>query len=130
MAKHLEIGKKGEELATSFLIHSGFKILENNWRYKKLEVDIIGMDGPVLVFVEVKTRTSDYFGQPEEFVDKKKEKHLARAASEYMALIRHDWAIRFDVVAVLIKNENDWEIKHIKDAFFPGLEYGGGDEIF
>jgi putative endonuclease len=122
MAKHLETGKKGEALAVNFLQKNGFDILETNWRFRKLEVDIIAKEKDVLVFVEVKTRSTDFFGHPEEFVDPAKEKHLAKAAAEYMALIKHDWAIRFDVVAIVLKNNNDWDLKHIKDAFFPGLE--------
>ncbi len=122
MAKHLEIGKKGEELAVDFLRTQGLQILERNWRFRKLEVDIIAKDKEVLVFVEVKTRSSKYFGEPEEFVDAKKEQFLSKAAVEYMALVKHDWAIRFDVVAILLKNNNQWGIKHIKDAFFPSIE--------
>ena len=121
-AKHLLTGKKGEELAVDFLTMNDLTILETNWRYKRLEVDIIAKEGDILVFVEVKTRSYDYFGKPEEFVDNKKEKRLAKAAAEYMVLINHDWAIRFDVVSILMNKENQTEIKHIKDAFFPGLE--------
>lgn len=122
MAKHNETGKRGEEIAEAFLRELGFTILETNWRHKRLEVDLIAKDGEVLVFVEVKTRSYDYFGKPEEFVDKKKERHLAHAAAEYMRQTGHDWAIRFDVVSVLMKNENEWEVEYIRDAFFPGIE--------
>ena len=122
MAKHIETGRHGEELAVAFLEKAGFQILETNWRYRRSEVDIIAKDGEVLVFVEVKTRSYDYFGRPEEFVDKKKEGHLARAAAGYMQQTGHEWAIRFDVVAVLKKNENEWQVEHLPDAFFPGME--------
>ena len=122
MAKHLAKGKKGERIAVTYLEQHGFNILETNWRHKKLEIDIIAKDDQTLVFVEVKTRSTTLFGQPEEFVDTAKEKHLAQAAAAYMVEINHDWAIRFDVVAIVLKNEKDAEIKHIKDAFFPGLE--------
>ena len=119
MAKHLSIGKKGEEIAIEFLKKDGFEILETNWRHKKLEVDIIAKDGETLVFIEVKTRSTDFFGLPEEYVDYKKEKHLVNAATEYMISVNHEWAFRFDVVAILLRNENDWKVNHIKDAFFP-----------
>lgn len=121
MAKHLETGKKGEAIAQDFLEKNGFRILEANWRHRRLEVDLIGMDGETLVFIEVKTRSSLYFGEPESFVDKKKESLLAQAAVEYTHQINHEWAIRFDVVSIFLKNETQWEIKHIKDAFFPEL---------
>ena len=122
MAKHIETGRHGEELAVEFLKNSGFEILETNWRCHRLEVDIIAKDGDTLVFVEVKTRSYDYFGRPEVFVDKKKERHLAMAAAEYMELTGHQWAIRFDVVSVLLKNGGEWEVKHLPDAFWPGVE--------
>lgn len=122
MAKHLATGKKGEEIALSFLHEKGYNILETNWRHKKLEVDLIAKDGPTLVFVEVKTRSTNFFGLPEEFVDDNKEKHLARAAAAYMKKISHQWAIRFDVISIILKNDQETEVKHIEDAFFPGLE--------
>ncbi|MEO1261937.1 MAG: YraN family protein [Bacteroidota bacterium] len=122
MAKHLAKGKKGEEIAVTYLEENGFQILETNWRHKKLEVDIIAMDDQTLVFVEVKTRSTAIYGRPEEFVDAAKEKHLARAAAAYMVKINHDWAIRFDVVAILLNDKNNMQLNHIKDAFFPGLE--------
>lgn len=122
MAKHLETGKKGEAIAAEFLVSQGFQVLETNWRHRRLEVDLICKEGDVLVFVEVKTRSTDFFGLPEEFVDKKKEELLARAAVEYIHQVNHDWAIRFDVVAVVLKNESEWEVRHLRDAFFPGLE--------
>ncbi len=122
MALHNAIGKKGEELARSFLITQGYRILENNWRYRRAEVDIIAMDGEILVFVEVKTRTDDKFGRPEEFITLKKEQFMADAASAYMEQIGHDWEIRFDFVAILLQGDQHAEIEHFKDAFFPGLE--------
>lgn len=121
MAKHLETGKRGEELAREFLLKKGFTILESNWRFKRLEVDMIAKDGEILVFVEVKTRSYDYFGKPEAFVDKKKEKLLAQAAAAYMLQIGHEWSIRFDVVSVLMHSAENFEILHLPDAFFPGL---------
>ena len=121
MAKHIEIGKKGEKIAYGFLKEKGFNILETNWRFRRLEVDIIAMDGDTLVIVEVKTRSYAYFGKPEEFVTKNKEVHLAEAAAEYMDRIKHDWTLRFDVVSVLYKNDTEYEVRLIKDAFYPGL---------
>jgi len=121
MAQHNELGKKGEELALAFLKEQGFSILETNWRYKKAEVDIIGMDGDILVFVEVKTRSTQLFGEPEEFIDSKKQALIAMAGAEYMAKINHDWEIRFDVISIILKPGYPMKLKHIKDAFFPGL---------
>ncbi len=121
MAKHNKTGQLGEQLALDFLIKNGFQILEINWRHGRSEVDIIAKEGDILVFIEVKTRSSDAFGQPEEFVSKSKEKQLTKAAAAYMDLTGHEWEIRFDVVSVLKNRAGVWEIGHLKDAFFPGL---------
>lgn len=122
MANHLDTGKHGEEIAAAHLRQQGFVILETNWRYRRFEVDIIAKDGNLLVFVEVKTRSYDYFGRPEEFVTPAKERRLATAAAAYMEQNGHHWAMRFDVVSVLMKNASDFKVEHIKDAFFPGIE--------
>lgn len=119
MAIHNAIGKRGEELAKAHLIDNGYKILQTNWRYRRAEVDIIAMDGEVMVFVEVKTRTADAFGKPEEFITEKKELLLADAASAYMEKSGHDWEIRFDFISIIIQSDQHHTIDHFKDAFFP-----------
>lgn len=122
MAKHLETGATGENLARALLEHKGYAILESNWRYKRAEVDIIAKDGETLVFIEVKTRSTDAFGKPEEFITPQKESLLVAAASAYMEQTGHDWAIRFDIISVIYRSERDYRIEHFEDAFFPGLE--------
>ncbi len=121
MAKHLDTGKHGEEIAVAHLQSLGFEILETNWRHRRWEVDIIAQEANILVFVEVKTRSYDYFGKPEEFVTQAKQRHLATAAAAYMELHGHEWAIRFDVVAVLKQKNSSFSVELIRDAFFPGL---------
>ncbi len=120
MAKHNETGKLGEELAAAFLLDKGYLILETNWRFKRAEIDIIAKDEreDILIFVEVKTRSSDYFGKPEEFVSPQKEKLMADAAQVYAEEIQHDWEIRFDIMGIVLK-EGKPEISHLADAFFP-----------
>ena len=81
MSKHLETGKKGEEVAIKHLEKNNFAILEKNWRYSRAEVDIICKEGDVLVFVEVKTRSYDFFGDPSSFVTSSKENLLLDAAN-------------------------------------------------
>ncbi len=121
MAKHLDTGRRGEELARAFLEERGWTLLERNWRWGRAEIDLIGMDGDVLVFVEVKTRRSEVFGQPEAFVSAKKMDLMAAAAAEYMSRIKHDWEIRFDVVSVVLPAGRSPRVRHLPDAFFPGL---------
>ena len=121
MAKHNEIGEKGEELAANLLKEKAYELLERNWRYSRAEIDIIAKKEGVLVFVEVKTRTNISFGRPEQFITAKKKKLLVEAASVYMDLVEHDWEIRFDVISVILREGASPEIHHFKDAFFPGL---------
>ncbi len=122
MAKHLDIGNAGEQLARTFLEQKGYVILETNWRYKRAEVDIIAKEGEVLVFIEVKTRSTDAFGKPEEFITPHKENLLIAAASAYMEQINHEWAIRFDIISIIYRSAQHFQVEHFEDAFFPGLE--------
>ena len=76
MAKHYELGKKGERIAVGFLLEQGYSIVERNWRFLKAEVDIIAQKDNIVVAVEVKTRSSKVFGNPQDFIDAKKIKLL------------------------------------------------------
>ena len=113
-----EKGKKGEQMAAEYLISKGYRILETNWRAGKLEVDIIAIDADMLVFVEVKTRASSAFGEPEVFVDIAKQRHLIRAANIYIGKSGIDKEVRFDIVSVIL-SEGMKSVKHIEDAFKP-----------
>jgi len=118
MAKHITLGKKGEELARKYLEDKGYLILETNWRHDRDEVDIIAMDGDELVIVEVKTRSSDRYGEPEDDVSWAKEKFLIRATEAYLEEKDLDIDSRFDIISIIL-NENECRIKHIEDAFYP-----------
>jgi putative endonuclease len=121
MAEHNDKGTKGEELATSFLKNAGYIILETNWRYKNLEADIIAMKNGVMVVAEVKTRTSNFFGEPETFVTKQKQGNLRSAANAYIVQKQLDMEVRFDVISVLMgKSEEPAQVNHIEDAFLFG----------
>lgn len=120
MRTHLEIGQRGEAIAARFLEEMGWRIAERNWRAGRGEIDLIAWAGErLLVFVEVKTRSGDGFGGPEEAVDARKQEMLARTAGVYMEHIDYDWEIRFDIVAVLLDGKGGHKIRHIEDAFFP-----------
>jgi len=116
MATHNELGKKGEQLAVNFLQKNGYKILHRNWRFKKAEVDIIAQKKDVLAIVEVKTRSSNYFGDPQDFVNPKKIKLLVEAINEYVVSKDLDVEVRFDIIAIT-KQNNQFNITHLKDAF-------------
>ncbi len=117
MAQHNELGKQGEQLALRMLRQKGYVILKTNWRHGKDEVDIIAKDKNELVIVEVKTRSTDYFGDPEEAVTPQKARRMIRAAEAYAELAHADMDIRFDIVAIVLKNGKA-AIRHIEDAFF------------
>jgi putative endonuclease len=116
MAQHNELGKKGEQLAVDFLIKNGYKILHRNWRYLKAEVDIVAQKENILAVVEVKTRSSDSFGNPQDFVNSKKIKLLVAAIDEYVVSRDLDVRVRFDIIGILKKN-NQFIVKHLEDAF-------------
>jgi len=118
-----QLGQIGEDKAVIFLKEKGFQILETNWRYQHKELDIIAMDGKILVFVEVKTRGDNNFGEPEEAVNSKKESFMASAGAAYMRQIGHDWEIRFDVISIIYKNEQNFDLKYLEDAFFPQWKF-------
>jgi len=120
MAEHLELGKAGEETALSYLRGKGYQILDTNWRSGKYEVDIIARDGNFIVFIEVKTRRSDYFGSPEAAVDRTKQRFMIRAADHYITRKDINLEARFDIITVLFKADSQ-EINHITDAFYPLL---------
>lgn len=116
-------GQWGEDLAAEFLLRNGLKILCRNWRYKRAEIDIIAMDGDILVFIEVKAKGSIGFGRPELKVGRVKKNLLIDAGMAYMRLIGHEWEIRFDIIAIVGSPDGLQEVVHYKDAFFPGLDY-------
>ncbi|NTW32576.1 MAG: endonuclease [Bacteroidetes bacterium] len=120
MAEHNELGKKGEEMAKEYLIQKGYKILETNWRQGSYEIDIIASFKSFLVIAEVKTRCSNAFGEPEEFVNKQKQKFLIKAAGMYISRNNIVEEVRFDIISILTSG-NNWKINHIEDAFYPTL---------
>ncbi|WP_295717377.1 YraN family protein [Mucilaginibacter sp.] len=119
MAQHLELGRAGEALAKTHLENSGYEILDENWTYGKAEIDLIAYKNKVIIFVEVKTRTGTGFGQPEDFVDARKQKLLASAADEYIYLMNHQGDVRFDIIAILFDKNKNYILNHIEDAFWP-----------
>ncbi|MDR0364775.1 MAG: YraN family protein [Bacteroidales bacterium] len=120
MAEHHKTGKEGEAIALNFLLRENYHIIATNWRQGHLELDIIAKENDLLVFIEVKTRHSIQWGEPETFVNKKKQRFLAQAANEYILQSNYHGEVRFDILGILIAPKGA-RISHIKDAFFPGL---------
>ena len=118
MAGNITIGEKGEKLAAEYLIRKKYRIVSLNWRYKHKEIDIIAYDNDRLVIVEVKLRSTDYFGDPSEFVTKKKQRYLIEAAEAYLDTIPAEPEVRFDIVAIT-GTDGNYHIEHLDDAFNP-----------
>ncbi|UYQ95097.1 YraN family protein [Chitinophaga horti] len=117
MASHHELGKKGEALAAAFLRGKGHRVLHTNWRWGKKEIDIISEHERLIIFTEVKTRSSSLFGWPEEAVDVHKSDLLQRAASRYLEQYDHEpLDIRFDIIAITFSSEENYELLHLVDA--------------
>lgn len=114
MSDKIKTGADGENLAARFLEGKGFEIVARNYRHRHSEIDLIIKKENWLIFVEVKTRSSATFGQPEEFVTNQKSRKIFEAAEEY--IFANDWHghVRFDVVSV--KTGATPEIVHFEDA--------------
>ncbi|MEL4456660.1 YraN family protein [Lutimonas vermicola] len=117
MASHNELGILGEQLALDYLVKKGFSIREKNWRFQKAEVDIIAQKDDILAVVEVKTRSSNFFGEPQDFVRDHKIKLLTKAIDHYVQTEDLDVEVRFDVIGI-VKKDLDTSIIHLEDAFY------------
>ena len=119
-APHLALGRQGEEIAGRFLRSRGYRVLRQNFRGPRGgEVDLVCRDKArsELVFVEVKTRTSEAFGRPLTAVDQKKQRLIIRGAMAWLRMLEMpDVTFRFDVIEVILEGERP-EIRHIENAF-------------
>lgn len=116
MAEHNVLGNLGEERAQEYLLSKGYEILNTNWRYGQLELDIVAKKDDWLVVVEVKTRSTETFEHPEEAINMKKIRNMVNATHQY--IYKTDWNgyTRFDVISVIPHGE-EFYIVHIEDAF-------------
>ena len=115
-----DLGVRGETLAYWYLRQAGYTIVARNWRARSGagELDLVGWEGPILAFVEVKARTSQAAGPPEEAVSPNKQKRVIKAAREYVRqLKRRPLSCRFDVVSVSLHPKEGLQVRLIKDAF-------------
>lgn len=116
MAVHNDFGKIGEQKASEYLVAKGYCIRERNWKHGKLEIDIIAVYRGFVVFVEVKTRSSDLFAQPKDAVNMRKMKNIVRAANAYILRNNIELEPRFDIIEIIGINGN-MKIEHTEDAF-------------
>ena len=116
-----EIGDRGEEQAKAHLLENGYLLLETNWRHKKYELDIIAKINQTIVFIEVKTRKINTFGEPELSVTKKKQQFLIAAAQQYVITNNIEEEFRFDIIAITNNSQNK-SIQHLESAFYPSIK--------
>ena len=116
-----KIGSFGEDFAVHLLEQKNYSICERNWKCGHLEVDIIAENDTEIIFVEVKTRTSDFIRRPEERVNREKQKNIIIAANAYIKWHQTEKRPRFDIIGVLVDLDNMTvkDFNHIEDAYMP-----------
>ncbi len=117
MSKRYRIGRRGENMAEAYFKRKNYRILERNFRAGRAEVDLIVCKGALLVFVEVKTRSSLNFGFPETMLSPSQADRILGAADIYIRDINWSGAVRFDIISVVIRGPHS-ELCHFKDAFY------------
>ena len=124
---NLEHGECGELAAKAHLKQLGLKFLMANYKSLRGEVDLIFRDRDCLVFVEVKTRSSEDWTRPAAFVNKDKRRRLSKAALDYLRLLKNpEIKFRFDIVEVLLQNGQVREIRHLPNTFNLSAPYRYG----
>jgi len=125
--EHLRRGELGERAAKKHLQKLGLKFLTANFRSERGEIDLIFRDEDCLVFVEVKTRSSEEWTRPAAAVDARKKRLLSQTALDYLRLLKNPQVkIRFDIVEVLLKDGEVNEVRHLPNTFpmSRGMRYG------
>lgn len=117
MASHNELGKLGENIAQRYLLEHGYAILETSWRIGRVEADIIAYYEGQIIFVEVKTRSSDKVTSPEDAVNLRKQRTYIRLANAYVLQKRREEEVRFDIMSIIVRGIDDVEIRHFKNAY-------------
>ena len=114
------LGSKGEKIAERYLRRRRFRIVTRNYRCPMGEIDLIALDGSIVVFVEVKTRGSAEHADPQDAVNSVKQLHLARTAEFFLRQTHSEHRqCRFDVVAITSSPESELHVEHLPDAFVP-----------
>jgi putative endonuclease len=115
---HLRYGELGERAARRHLKRQGLKFLTANFRTERGEIDLIFRDSDCLVFVEVKTRSSEEWVRPAAAVDAERRRRLTRAALDYLRLLRNPKVkLRFDIVEVLLEEGAVRQVRHLANSF-------------
>lgn len=115
-----ELGKLGEQMAAEFLAEKGFEIIDRNFVFDKAEIDIVALYQNTMVFVEVKTRESDFMTDISQLIGRSKQKQIIKAADGYMKQSALNFEGRFDII-LIVTNSKYTKIEHIEDAFYPTI---------
>jgi putative endonuclease len=119
-----QCGQQGEGLAVDYLRRQGYGIVQQNYRCRSGEIDIIAWDGTTLVFVEVKTKSQPAFGAPQAMVNRGKQKKMVQVAMLYVQQqALYNTPLRFDVVAITLRPGRDPEVTHLPAAFTPAHDF-------
>jgi putative endonuclease len=125
--EHLRRGELGERAAKRHLQKLGLKFLTANFRSERGEIDLVFRDGDCLVFIEVKTRSSEGWSRPAAAVDARKRRLLSQTALDYLRLLKNpEVKIRFDIVEVLLADGDVREIRHLPNTFSLSKPYRYG----
>lgn len=120
MAAHNELGKWGEEQAAIFLRKKGWYIRHRDWHYGHRDVDIVAIDedASIIIFVEVKTRASDLWGEPDMAIDLEKQNNIIRTAAVYLNVYRMNHCeVRYDTISIVGTPKTGARIIHKENAF-------------
>lgn len=123
MASHNNLGNIGEEIGKDFFISKGFVIRDSNWRSHHYEIDFIAENDEFIVFVEVKTRTGNAFGEPEDFITDAKMQRILKAANDYILINNIEKETQIDVVSIVFQTDNTYRLTHFPDAITPKWYY-------
>ena len=118
MSNSYNFGQEAEKRAADYYRNLGFQILQKNYRYRKAEVDLIVQKDNLLVVVEVKARSSTYFGDPQSFVSKKKNQLLVMATDDFIQQRDLAVEVRFDLISFTLER-GEWKLEHLPNAFYP-----------
>ena len=117
------LGKKGEDIALSYLTEKGYELVARNYRFSRYgELDLVMRDGKYLVFIEVRTKKNKLYGSPLETIDYDKRRQIEKMAQLFLVKekLSQDTFCRFDAIGIILSNNNEPEIEHIQDAFIIG----------
>nr|WP_297911324.1 YraN family protein [uncultured Allomuricauda sp.] len=117
MGQHNAFGQEGEQIALDFLIGKGYKIVQQNFRYDRAEIDILAQLDKILAVVEVKTRTSGFLEDLTQTITKKKIQRLVKAADYFINQNNLDLEVRFDLILIRKKGQH-YDIEHLENAFY------------